>query len=171
MPSHASSLSAEPGGPQVLPGEQEAQCQCCAPTPWAARAGMCLVGEHWCYWGPSLVGLWRATGRCGAAGPCKAAGAKAADLERQWERAGWQDAAATGGKGGEPRALVVPPLTHSSVQTEICSQACCRHLQTTPAPSAQHGTAAPRGGGVHPANTPSPAAPHGTAQGEGEGCP
>jgi len=45
---------------------------------------------------------------------------------------------AAGGKGGEPRAVAVPPLTHSPVETEICSQAPRCHLQPTPAPVARH---------------------------------
>lgn len=111
--SRAGSLSAEPGGPHVLPGEQEAQCQrhssrAVPPSHRPPTLGTCLAGELWC-----CQGSWLVSGEPqGNAGRCEAMAAKAADLKWQRGRAGRREAAAAGGKGGEPRALAVPPLTH-----------------------------------------------------------
>lgn len=168
VPSHASSLSAEPGGPQVLPGEQEAWCQRHRPRAVPPSHRPAALG---CVWWESIGAAGGPVSLRGAVGRCEAAGAKAADLERQWERAGRREAAAAGGKGGEPGALAVPPLTHSPVETEICSCACRCHLQTTPAP--WHSTAQqPLGvvGGTPQTPLPQqrPTAQHG---GEGQSCP
>lgn len=140
VPSHASS-------PQVPLGEQKAQCHSphavpppiCCPC-WDPLGGRTLVPP-----GP-LVSLQELQG--GAGTWC--------DMETQVPRlttpsscgkglgSGWWAVAVAGGKGGEPRALAVLPLTHSPVETEIFPRLI---------PPAPHhpglGTAAPRAGRVH----------------------
>lgn len=140
------------------------QLSCCAPIPSAAHARDVFGGRTLVLPG-ILVGLWRAAGQCGAMRGHGCQGCR--PQVAAWK--GW----AAGGSGGRREGRGAEGLggaaADSPVEREICSQAHRRHLQTTPAPLAQHGTAAAQGGEVHPANTPSPAAPHnGTARGGGK---
>lgn len=128
------------------------QPSCCAPTHLLP-----MLGHVW--W--ENVGTTRASGQSqelqGGAGTRYDVGTQVLGLMtpsscREGLGSGWWAVAVAGGKGGEPRALAVPPLTHSPVETETFPRLTPADLQhpslamagctcEQPFPGSTHGTA------------------------------